>query len=96
MVYDEALKRSERRCIVQVISLMWGILAIIGMLIAFLPCLGSLNVLNIPFAGVGLIVSAISLAASGRNKGGAIAGLVCCTIAIFFGLIRLILGGGIF
>ena len=96
MVYDEALKRSERRCTVQVISLMWGILAIIGMLIAFLPCLGALNWLNIPFAGVGLIVSAISLAASGRNKGGAIAGLVCCAIAVFFSLVRLIVGGGIF
>ena len=32
------------------ITLAWGILAICGMFIGFIPCLGSLNWLNIPFA----------------------------------------------
>ncbi len=78
-------------------SLVLGILAIIGMIVAFFPCLGSLNWINIPFASVGLIISiiAVSQAKPGEPKGGAIAGLVLCAVAIVFGLIRLIAGGGV-
>ena len=80
----------------QTLSLVWGILAILGMLTAFFPCFGSLNWINIPFAGIGLIVSIIALATTKESrKGGSIAGIICCGIAIFFGLIRLIAGGGI-
>ena len=77
----------------QMLSLLWGILAIIGMVVAFFPCLGSLNWLNIPFAGVGIIVSGLTLS-TGKSSG-AVAGLVCCIVALFFGLIRLALGGGV-
>ncbi|MGH9673492.1 MAG: hypothetical protein ACRD44_09950 [Bryobacteraceae bacterium] len=81
----------------QTLSLVWGILALAGMLVAFFPCLGSLNWLNIPFAVVGLIVSVVALAgARPGSKGGATAGVICCSIAILFGLLRLIAGGGIF
>lgn len=81
----------------QTLSLVWGILSIVGMLVGFIPCLGSLNWLNIPFAGLGLIISIIVLATTKQGgKGGSIAGVVCCGIAILFGLIRLALGGGIF
>lgn len=78
-------------------SLIFGILAILGMLTAFFPCLGSLNWLNIPFATIGLIISVIALAQAkpGEPKGNAIAGLVLCSIAMIFGMIRLIIGGGI-
>jgi hypothetical protein len=80
----------------QVISLLWGILALLGMLVGFVPFLGALNWLNIPFAGFGAIVSAIALGTtSAPSKGKSIAGLVCCGIALFFGIIRLALGGGI-
>lgn len=80
----------------QVLSLVWGILAICGMLTAFLPCLGSLNWINIPFSGIGLIISVIALATTKEaQKGGSIAGIICCGIAILFGIIRLIAGGGI-
>lgn len=80
----------------QIVSLVWGILAMLGLVVAFLPCLGSLNWLNIPFAGFGVIVSAIALATQKEgNRGGAIAGLVCCGIAIAVGLVRLWLGGGV-
>ena len=48
----------------QIVSLVWGVLALLGMVIAFLPCLGALNWFNIPFAGVGLILSIIALATS--------------------------------
>jgi len=82
---------------VQTLSLIWGILVIVGMLVGFIPCLGALNWLNIPLAGVGLIVSVIALATATKdeNKGGSVAGIVCCGIAMFFGIIRLILGGGV-
>lgn len=79
-----------------IISLIWGILAIIFMIIGFVPCLGALNWVIIPFAGVGIIIGAIAIAVSSqRTRSSAIAGLVLCTIALFFGIIRLILGGGV-
>jgi hypothetical protein len=80
----------------QTISLIWGILAILGLGVAFVPCLGSLNWLNIPFSIVGLVISIIA-AAQGPpgGKGASIAGIVLNSLAIFFGAIRLLLGGGV-
>ncbi|MBV6478872.1 MAG: hypothetical protein HGGPFJEG_01629 [Ignavibacteria bacterium] len=79
------------------LSLIWGILAILGMLLGFIPCLGAYNWINIPFAAVGLIISIIAAVGSDVNssKTSAIAGIVMCAIAIVFGIIRLTLGGGI-
>ena len=80
----------------QTLALLWGILAILGMLVGFFPCLGALNWLNIPFAIIGIILGAIALAAAGNApKGAAVAGLICSVIAAFFGIIRLIMGGGL-
>lgn len=70
----------------KIIGLILGILAALGMLLAFIPLLGWLNWINIPFAIVGLIFSAIS-----KSKGGT----VLCAVAVIFGMIRLALGGGI-
>jgi hypothetical protein len=68
----------------------------LGMLVAFFPCLGALNWLNIPFSVIGVIVSGCTLATTkDKPKGGSIAGLICCIVAMFFGIIRLVLGGGI-
>lgn len=81
----------------QTLSLILGILAIVGMLLGFFPCLGWWNWFNIPLAGVGLIISVIALATGKQGKkGGSIAGVICCAIAVFFGLVRLIAGGGVF
>lgn len=80
----------------QVLSLVWGILAILGMAVAFLPCLGALNWINIPFSGIGLIISIIALATEkGPNRGNAVAGTVLCAIAVVLGFIRLVAGAGI-
>jgi hypothetical protein len=80
----------------QVLSLIWGILAILGLGVAFLPCLGSLNWLNIPFALAGLIISIIANSkAPAGQKGMSITGIVLCAIAVGFGVIRLIAGGGV-
>jgi len=81
----------------QIVSLTWGILALVGMLVGFVPFFGALNWLLIPFAGLGAIVSAIAAgtAPEGVSKGNSIAGLICCGIATIFGLIRLIVGFGV-
>ena len=78
----------------QILSLVWGILAVLGLGIAFVPCLGSLNWINIPFAVVGLIISAVARSQPG-NRGAATIGFILNAIAIAFGVVRLFLGGGV-
>lgn len=82
----------------KIISLIWGILAILGMLLGFIPCLGAYNWINIPFAAVGLIIGIVAAVGSDKDSSNssAISGIVMCSIAIIFGIIRLTLGGGIF
>ena len=82
----------------KIISLFWGILSLIGMIVGFIPCLGAYNWINIPFASIGLIFSIIAIVNSrpDESKGSATAGLIMCAAAMIFGLIRLSLGGGIF
>jgi hypothetical protein len=64
--------------------------------VAFLPCLGALNWINIPFSLGGLIVSAIATSQAPLDKKNmAIGGIVLCAFAAVFGLIRLVLGGGV-
>jgi hypothetical protein len=64
--------------------------------VAFIPCLGALNWLNIPFSLVGLIISAVATSQAPPDKKNlAIIGIVLCAFAAVFGLIRLVLGGGI-
>jgi hypothetical protein len=80
----------------QVLSLIWGILAFIGLVIAFFPCLGSLNWLNIPFSVIGLIISIIALTKSPPDKKTlAIIGTVLCALAVVAGIFRLIMGAGV-
>jgi len=79
-----------------VLSLVWGILALCGLFVGLIPCLGSLNWLNVPFSVLGLIVGIIALSkAPSDQKGGPVAGTIMCTIAALMGLLRLIMGGGI-
>jgi hypothetical protein len=78
----------------QILSLVWGILALLGLVVAFVPCLGWLNWANIPFAIAGLIISI--MAKSRQPSGAATAGMVLNGIAIVLGIIRLKLGLGIF
>ena len=80
----------------QILSLVLGILAFLGMFVASLPCFGSLNWINIPFSAIGLIVSIIAFnSANQGSKGTSIAGIVLCAIALIFGAIRLMAGGGV-
>ena len=81
--------------LLSILSLVWGILAILGMAVGIIPCLGSLNYLNIPFAVFGLLFSVLAIVFSSK-KDLAITGLILCAVAIFLGCIRLVLGFGIF
>ena len=78
-------------------SLVLGIIAIVGMIIGFFPCLGALNWINIPVATAGVIISIIAIAQAeeGEPNGNAIAGLILSGIAMLFGIIRLTAGGGV-
>jgi len=79
-----------------IVSLIWGILAILGMLVGFIPCLGALNWINIPFSVLGIIISAIAISVADENsKSTATAGIVLCSIAAILGFFRLVAGGGI-
>lgn len=79
-----------------IISLFWGIASLLWMLIAFIPLLGWGNWFMLPFAGLGLIVSALAYLLGGPiGKGRAKVGLLLNAIAILVGLFRLLMGGGV-
>ena len=81
--------------LLSILSLVWGILAILGMAVSIIPCFGALNYLNIPFAILGLLFSVLAIVLS-TKKELAITGLILCAVAIFLGGIRLVIGFGIF
>jgi hypothetical protein len=67
-------------------SIIIGVVALIGALVAFLPLLGWANWLIIPLAIVGAAVGVLSRSTSGRNLN---------LLVIVIGVVRLMLGGGI-
>lgn len=75
-----------KKYIMGTISVIFGVLSVLGMLLGFIPLLGWFNWFNIPFAVVGLILALIS---NSRN------GKILNIVAIIIGIIRLFLGGGI-
>ncbi len=80
----------------QTISLIWGILALVLMVVGLVPLLGALNWLNIVFAGLGMIFGVFAYATKAEgSRRGSIAGLISCIVAVVVGILRLILGGGI-
>jgi hypothetical protein len=68
------------------VSLVIGLIAFLCALVAFIPLLGWLNWLIIPLALIGTLIGAMSAAKSGRNLN---------LFVIVVGVLRLILGGGI-
>jgi hypothetical protein len=81
----------------QALSLAWGILAVMGMLVGFIPCLGWMNWLNIPFSVAGLIFSfVVHVSSASPRRGSSLAAIILCLIAVLLGSKRLALGLGIF
>ena len=70
-----------------VVSLIIGLAALVFAVIAFLPLLGWANWLIIPLAIVGAVVGMLSSSNTGRNLN---------LFVIVIGILRLMLGGGIF
>ena len=69
------------------VSILIGMVALIGGVIAFIPLLGWLYWLVIPIAVVGLAIGAASSHNAGRNLN---------LVVVVIGVIRLIIGHGIF
>jgi hypothetical protein len=68
------------------VSLIIGVVALLLVLIAFLPLLGWANWLIIPLAVIGAAVGMVSKSSAGRNLN---------LLVILVGVVRLSLGGGI-
>ena len=68
------------------VSLLIGVVALVFALIAFLPLLGWANWLIVPLAIIGAIVGMMSRGTAGRNLN---------LFVILVGVVRLMLGGGI-
>ena len=69
------------------VSLIIGLVALVFAVIAFLPLLGWANWLIIPLAIIGAVIGMISRGTAGRNLN---------LFVIVIGILRLMLGGGIF
>jgi hypothetical protein len=69
------------------VSLIIGFVALILAVVAFLPLLGWANWLIIPLAIVGAVVGMLSGGTAGRNLN---------LFVVVIGIVRLLLGGGIF
>ena len=68
------------------ISIVIGILALLGALVGFIPLLGWLNWGVIPLAVVGLIFGLLARENSGRNIN---------IVVLVLAIVRLMLGGGV-
>ena len=69
-----------------ILSILIGLFALVWALIAFVPLIGALNWIVIPVAVVGLAVGVLSRGTAGRNL---------TLVVIVFASLRLMLGGGI-
>lgn len=69
------------------LSIVTGLIALPGALIAFLPLLGWLYWFVLPIAVLGLVFGVLSRGRTGRNLN---------LIVLVVGVVRLMLGGGVF
>jgi hypothetical protein len=70
-----------------IVSILIGLFALLCAIPAFIPFLGALNWIVVPIAVVGLVFGILSSHTSGRNLN---------LVVIVIGVVRLMLGGGIF
>ena len=70
-----------------IVSILIGLFALLCAIPAFIPFLGALNWIVVPIAVIGLVFGVLSSHNTGRNLN---------IVVIAIGVIRLMLGGGIF
>lgn len=69
------------------VSVVIGIIALLGALVGFLPLVGWLNWLVIPVAVVGLVVGLLARERSGRNVNAVVLALAVARLAIGGGVL---------
>ena len=78
------------------ISVLWGIVAMVWMMFALIPLIGITNWLLIPFAAVGAIIAAIGIALSRPgHRGRAKTGLMLNVVVVVVATLRLGMFGGV-
>jgi hypothetical protein len=80
------MQKAEHACMRNLISIVLGLIALVLVVIAFIPLLGWANWFILPIAIIGLALGAMSDRTSGRNLN---------IVVIVAGVLRLMLGGGI-
>ncbi|MCP4026649.1 MAG: hypothetical protein GY736_10145 [Sphingomonas sp.] len=79
-----------------VISIVWGVAALLWMVLSLIPLLGWGNWFMIPFAAVGAIIAALGmLFTRAEHRSRARTGLILNVVAIIVGAVRLSIGGGV-
>jgi hypothetical protein len=73
-------------CMLNIVSIIIGVIGLILAVFAFLPLLGWANWVILPFAFIGLALGAMSKQTTGRNLN---------IVVVAIGVVRLMLGGGI-
>lgn len=71
--------------LLKIISVILGIVSLLGVMFTYIPLLGWVNWFIIPFATIGLIVSSIAESSGGKSL---------CIITMVFGILRLMFFGG--
>jgi hypothetical protein len=82
----EAPAPGERIGMLNLVSIIIGLVSLVFVAIAFLPLLGWANWLVVPLAVLGAAIGALSRGTAGRNLN---------VLVIIIGVLRLMLGGGI-
>jgi hypothetical protein len=82
----EAHDPGERIGMLNLVSIIIGLVSLVFVAIAFLPLFGWANWLVVPLAVLGAAIGALSRGTAGRNLN---------VLVIIIGVLRLMLGGGI-
>lgn len=80
----------------QVVSLVWGTLVLVALLIGRIPYFSAVSWVLIPLAALGAALALLALIMErGRNRTAAIVGLIVNAVAMMIGLLRMFYDGGI-
>ena len=80
--------------ILQIISMVWGLIAVAAMAVTFTPHLAWVNYYIIPFGVIGLVPAVLAVRKSKAFRSFPITGIVLCATAILYGIARFAVGFG--
>ena len=73
------------------VSLIFGILSLLGVCVSLIPLLNILNCITLPVALIGMIFGLADLINKEENKGTAIAGMILCGLSLLIGGVRAVI-----